>query len=479
MRTLKKKLSAALLALLLLTASPARACLDANGNIISSVLSVGLGNALGSSLGSVITSLLGGAGLGGLGGLAGGVITGIFTGQVAVYDRNNLNAANEQIKLLQKILAAENISCATLQQLLAAVGTFGPAANSQNPMVNLPLYAGKVFAVYRDTTQTADPTTMARFGGSSLLGGAKNSVTTPNQGQIVVPTIEGGGGNGNGGNGISSDPNAVVVPTLPGAVEGGGAKAEDPFSLSNLTTLFANAVSFWNSMNTIITQINTLFGGSPSGFVSQEQEISSIFINIFGSENPDLQKILGQVLEDKDFTEAVKSVAGTGSGSQFEIIKPEQLGTLLGKLLFVTEENCDGDIRTCLDTTAQLRQTMYNTFATNTFTKNAVRSQNTREEVRELIYGLDDKTCPPTSREPKCISLMRMMAGASSVREDIQANTAAVLTALGFQLKELEALSEANVAQAAPTVLTSSGVNTATGSGDSDGSIMVPTIPSN
>lgn len=417
-------------------------CMDASGNIVSSLLGTGIGIAT-----NLMPGLLSSV-TGGLGGLGGGILGGILGGEVAVHDAKNLEAANKQIELLQKILAVENISCMTLQKIVAAIGVAGPAGNSQNPMVNLPVYAGKVFAMYRDTTQTADPTTLAQLGNSAAGTG---SVVIPNSGFLpgatdILGTAQGVIGNTNilgptGSDILGTAQNVLGNMNILGSLGAGG--------------LFNDLNSILQTINGVIGDINTIFGGGLPKFPNSSQEIQSVLMNIFGSSgSSNIQKIIEATLQQKGgIDQIIQSVIKAVPGGKLDILQAPDFAKILTQILYVDEKSCTGNVNDCLKTTATLRAAMATTIPTNTFAKNAARGQNLQKEVRELVYGVDDKDCPANTTDKKCVSLLRMMSASSSLREDIQTNTAAVLTAMSFQLKELEALSESNIMQATPTLL--------------------------
>jgi hypothetical protein len=405
----------------------------------------GSGQNLSSSIASTLTGLLAKSLTGGLGGLAGGLLGG---GAVPVIDEKNLEAAKNQIEILKKILAVETLSCLTLQKIVAAIGAAGPAGANQNPMVNLPVYAGKVFAMYRDTSQTADPQTAARLA-------AAGTVTVPKQGFAA------------GG----PDLTRIIQGTVGSTQNLGNLLNVGGIDLGSLTGLNGLLNSINQALGSVLGDINKLFGGIPT-FSGKPEEIKGVIMNIIGSTgNPTIQKIIEGALQQKGgldqmIRSVLGSVTGNITGGSFNVLKPEDFTKVLNQMLYVNPQNCKGDVNECLKTTANLRAAMATTIANNTFAKNAARGQNLQKEVRELIYGVDDKECPPTSTDKKCVSLLRMMTASASLREDIQTNTAAVLTAMSFQLKELEALAEANIAEAAPSVLTSPAIIAEVGSGD-------------
>lgn len=434
-------------------------CIDGSGNPIASILGAGIGNALGGQVGSLASSLVGNA-LGdqlqsitgsllntalngGIAALTGGLLAGVVGGDVKVFDKQNNKVAIEQVKLLQQILTVQNITCATQQQILAAIGVAGPANGTSNPMVNLPVYAGKVFAMYRDTTQTATPQTVANLNQSS--GGA---VVIPNNGLVQAggPDIKG-----------------IAQNALNGAGIGNLGNLGNLGQLTGLNNILQNAQQ---ALNNVVGDINNIFGGLPT-FTNQTQELDAVIMNIIGGTgNPGLQGILNTALGQKGIDDIIQTAIGQTPGAgQFDVLNPAQIARVMTEMLYVDDATCT-DINECLKTTGVIRQTLGATIPANTFAKSAARSQNLQEEVRQLVYGVDDAECPANTTDKKCVSLLRMMTASSSLREDIQTNTAAVLTAMSFQLKELEALSEANINQAAPNVLTGPAIVASDNSGD-------------
>lgn len=444
-------------------------CLDASGNPLPSVLDTAMGQIASRIMPTINTAL--GSALGGLGGLGGGILGGILGGEVRVRDERNIAATKEQTEVLKKILAVQNISCATLQRILASLGGAGPAGSSSNPMVNLPLYAGKVFALYRDTTMTAKPggqfadtPRSTQAGGFDLVGNIQNMIL-PSGAQETATNIAGAL------NTVLSNPRDIG--SLAGAVG-------TIFNAFGQNQAAQNLKRITDTLNQIMGAINQVFGGGLPRFPNPAEELQATVMNIFNaSGNQQLQNILQTALSEKNIPQVIQrvlqdtlqknnlgglsTVFGSIVNGKFNVIRPEQIAGILTEMLRVTPTNCPGgNVDQCMRTTGVLRSVMGTTVAVNTVANNSARSQNLQTDVRELIYGVEGSECPASSTDPKCISLMRMMTASSNLREDIQTNTAAVLTGLSFQLKELEALSESNIIQATPQLLTASALNAET-----------------